>query len=293
MHIPELSTVLDLLDIPVPVQRVPEMPDELNMPGLRVFSLPAGLCSLRYKSDWHLINVELNSWQPFRINCDSDHNQDIKAPLGGMMVLPAGTELRLSGANRRSDFVMEVDPSRFDELLGERANLQLQLWTSVAGAHTMAQQAVVALESSTPNRLLIEGLALAICGLASDISRDTGPSEGRNLTAFDPRMKRAIDYIEANLEADVSIATLAAVACLSPHHFARAFRETFGEPPHSYVQRRRIARAQNLLQETRTPIAELALDCGFSSQAHFTTVFRQATGATPAAFRREKTRLHA
>lgn len=98
------------------------------------------------------------------------------------------------------------------------------------------------------------------------------------------RMRRVRDFMEANLERDIGVGDLAGLVGLSPKHFARAFRETAGVPPHRYLVARRIERAKALL-EGSLPIAEVALVCGFADQSHFTTMFRRATGATPAAWR--------
>ncbi|MEH3148056.1 MAG: AraC family transcriptional regulator [Methylobacterium frigidaeris] len=65
------------------------------------------------------------------------------------------------------------------------------------------------------------------------------------------------------------------------------FKASFGVPPHRYVVERRIARARDLLAGGRESLAGIALACGFASQSHFTRSFRQATGVTPAAWRRE------
>jgi len=78
---------------------------------------------------------------------------------------------------------------------------------------------------------------------------------------------------------------LAGTAGLSIHHFARAFRQSVGEPPHSYVLRRRIERAQEMLKQTDQPLAEIALAVGFSDHSHFARHFRRLVGVTPGAAR--------
>jgi AraC family transcriptional regulator len=93
------------------------------------------------------------------------------------------------------------------------------------------------------------------------------------------------EYVEANLEASLTISELAEVAGLSEFHFARMFKATTGETPHAFVQRHRIGRACELLAATQLPLAEVALTCGFSSQSHFAEAFRKRTGVTPSAYR--------
>lgn len=101
-----------------------------------------------------------------------------------------------------------------------------------------------------------------------------------------PAVRRRVqDYVEAGLDRPLVLAELAAVAGLSPFHFARMFKQSIGEPPHAYVLRRRVARARILLAHERLPLADVGARCGFSSQSHFTASFRRLTGVTPRCYR--------
>lgn len=95
----------------------------------------------------------------------------------------------------------------------------------------------------------------------------------------------ALSYIEVNIGDRITLADMAAAAGLSPYHFSRAFAVSMGTPPVRYLWARRLVIAQTLLSTTSTPIAQIALDCGFSDQSSFTTAFRRLTDMTPAAFR--------
>ena len=97
--------------------------------------------------------------------------------------------------------------------------------------------------------------------------------------------KRAKERLEASLDGDVSLRTLAAECGLSRSHFSRAFRVTTGMAPYQWLLHRRIERAQNLLRNTRQTIAEVALSCGFADQSHFTRIFTRIVGASPDAWR--------
>lgn len=99
------------------------------------------------------------------------------------------------------------------------------------------------------------------------------------------QLQRVVDLMEARLDQPLSLAELAGACALSPSHFARRFKQTTGTPPHQYLIRMRIERAKRLLRTSMT-IAEVALECGFTHQEHLTSVFRRATGLTPAVFRR-------
>lgn len=99
------------------------------------------------------------------------------------------------------------------------------------------------------------------------------------------QLRRVLLFVEQNLDDDLSLATLAAVAGLSPSHFARRFKAALGEAPHRYVLARRVNGAKRLLLETEMPLAEIAAAAGFSSQAHLTGIFGRAVGVTPGVYR--------
>jgi AraC family transcriptional regulator len=100
------------------------------------------------------------------------------------------------------------------------------------------------------------------------------------------RLTRVLDYIGANLEGDLTLGRLAAVACLSRFHFSRAFKAAVGRSPHHYVSAKRLELAKQLLGKGDQPLAHIALTLQFSCQANFTRAFREATGQTPAQYRR-------
>jgi len=102
------------------------------------------------------------------------------------------------------------------------------------------------------------------------------------------RLRLVIDYIEANLDDDLSLAMLAEMAGRSLHHFSDAFRQSTGTPPHRYIMIRRIERAKILLLSTDMPVAQIAFAVGFASQSHFGAMFRALTGVTPLRFRLDR-----
>ena len=102
-------------------------------------------------------------------------------------------------------------------------------------------------------------------------------------------LAHVIDCVEARVDQDLRLASLASVAAMSVYHFARRFKETVGMSPHAYVLSRRLDRAQQMLRRRDRSLADIAVACGFSSQAHFTTAFRSAFGATPDKYRRSFT----
>jgi AraC family transcriptional regulator len=101
------------------------------------------------------------------------------------------------------------------------------------------------------------------------------------------RLSRVLDYIETNLEGDLTLARLASIACLSRFHFSRAFKAAVGRSPHHYVSARRLEFAKQLLGKSDQPLAHIALTLKFSCQANFTRAFRESTGQTPSQYRRQ------
>jgi AraC family transcriptional regulator len=102
------------------------------------------------------------------------------------------------------------------------------------------------------------------------------------------RLRRVLDYIAANIGDDITLANLARIAGYSPFHFARKFTRAMGVSPHRYVSRIRLENAMAELAAGKLPLAEIALNAQFSSQASFTRAFHRATGMTPRAYRRRR-----
>jgi AraC-like DNA-binding protein len=99
------------------------------------------------------------------------------------------------------------------------------------------------------------------------------------------RMLRARDKMDRSYNRPLDVPALARVALTSEAHFIRTFKETFGETPHRYLQRRRLERAMALLRETERPVTEICLDVGFASLGSFSRTFARVIGLSPTAYR--------
>lgn len=99
------------------------------------------------------------------------------------------------------------------------------------------------------------------------------------------RMLRARDAMDRRYAEPLDVPALAAIAHLSASQFARVFKETFGETPHRYLQRRRVERAMTLLRQTDRPVTDVAWDVGFASLGTFSRTFRSIVGSSPSDFR--------
>lgn len=143
------------------------------------------------------------------------------------------------------------------------------------------------LADGAPNgRLFSQGAIVTLLATLRQLAdARSAPGSAGGLAA--DRLRRVQDYVEAHLDGDIALADLAAAACLSPYHFARAFKAATGKTALAYVMERRVERAKTRLAAGAEPLAQIAYECGFANQAHFSTVFRKRTGATPGAYRRE------
>lgn len=95
------------------------------------------------------------------------------------------------------------------------------------------------------------------------------------------KLRRVIDYIQAYLERDLSLNDLATLAQMSPHHFARLFKQSTGFTPHQYVIHSRVERAKQLLLQGKLTIAQVAYAVGFAHQSHLNRHFKRWLGVTP------------
>lgn len=102
------------------------------------------------------------------------------------------------------------------------------------------------------------------------------------------QQRTVADHIESNLAEALRLAELAKLVRLSPYHFARAFKQSFGMPPHRYHVGRRIARAKDLLADSTHSVTEIAQMLGFAETSSFSATFRRVTGASPSDFRRDR-----
>jgi len=117
-------------------------------------------------------------------------------------------------------------------------------------------------------------------GTLENLSVEPIPAPSRG--GLSPAVTRRVrDYIEGHLDEKMRLDGLAALAGLSTDHFARAFQQSVGVPPHTYLLRRRLEHVEHMLRETHAPLSEIALATGFSDQSHLTRHFRRWSGMSP------------
>lgn len=153
----------------------------------------------------------------------------------------------------------------------------------IAELFTAAELAVVVrfLERACASQEQHASALRALLQVNDTQSRPTASKGGLSSAA----LRRVQLFVEANLGEQLPLSELASRAGLSEFHFARAFKATTGVTPRVFVERRRVVRAQEWIQATTLPLAQIAVEVGFGSQSRMTTVFRRTTGVTPARYR--------
>ncbi len=124
--------------------------------------------------------------------------------------------------------------------------------------------------------------------LQSHLGRGPRPPEAQNGTLARWQINRVRMFIDAHLTECIRVADLSTLARSSPSYFSAAFKRTFGDSPHAYLIKRRIALAVEQMLGSDAPLSEIAMNCGFADQAHFSRQFRRMMGSTPSNWRRER-----
>ena len=135
------------------------------------------------------------------------------------------------------------------------------------------------------NRLYVEALGVVLVHELIRLNRGAPSKQLQirgGLAAWQERVVAA--YIDEHLCEQISLATLAQLARLSTYYFCRAFKQSFGVPPHRYHIQRRIEQAKILLAGRTHSVTEVGLTLGFSETSSFTATFRKITGQTPSSY---------
>jgi AraC family transcriptional regulator len=182
--------------------------------------------------------------------------------------------------------------NQFDEgasdsdTMERNTDLQFAAMRSVIGELFTALSYVVQdLEGRGPVEECMRRAALILRGTDESTSPDRSYTRG-GLAPW--QIRKVTSYVDANLGGPIRSEELAALVRLNPCYFSRVFRNSFGDSPCEYVMRRRIERAQGLMLSTGAPLSQVALDCGFSDQSHFSRLFRRVVGEAAATWRRAR-----
>ncbi|MCA1507416.1 MULTISPECIES: AraC family transcriptional regulator [Bradyrhizobium] len=141
-------------------------------------------------------------------------------------------------------------------------------------------------EKASNSALFIDPIARALANRISTISRSSEPWQVQTAGLPEYQLRRLQDFIESNLEGEITLAAMASACGIGTKSFVRAFAATTGKSPYQYVIAARVERAKRLIEQNQQGLAEIALRCGFSHQEHLTRAFRRLTGQTPGRYRR-------
>jgi AraC family transcriptional regulator len=199
---------------------------------------------------------------------------DIRDPFDTLQVFLPISSFRDFAAERRSSF------------LDFRYDLQDPSYDAVV-LHLM-QAMLPALERPREvSALYLDSIFLAVRDHIAEAYGGFATRATSNRLGLTPRqLRHALEYIEANLSQDVSLAEVSKASATSVSSLTRGFKTALGISPHRWVLNRRIALAQRLIYESAIPLNEVAASCGFADQSHLTRVFVRSVGSSPAVWRR-------
>lgn len=234
----------------------------------------------------HLIAVCLAE-RGARFELETDRRYTGQLRFGDLSVLPAYVPSRNRWSGPSNTLSLHLPVALWEEVSDAHRIAATGLHPGLPGSDAVISQLSVMLakelERPFPNLMYCESLALG--AFAKMAERLGGHAITHCDALVDWRLRRVVDYIEANLESALNIADLAAVAGLSRSHFMQAFRDAFGQTPHQFVLARRIDDAKRRLRMEMESVTDIANSLGFSSHAHFSGVFRRFTGLSPTSYR--------
>jgi AraC family transcriptional regulator len=212
---------------------------------------------------------------------------------GKLTFAPSGHEYREWHEPRTPMGVMyfHFDPDKLQadsDLNMADFSLTPRMFFEDATIRSTAKKLMTAIESpSSENQLYLEALGIVLVHELQRLSLGSAHAEPLvrgGLAAWQQRVVTA--YIEEHLSEQISLATLAQLARLSPYYFCRAFKQSLGVPPHRFHTFRRIEHAKVLLAGRKTSVTEVGLSVGYSETSSFTAAFRKITGQTPSSYHR-------
>jgi len=211
---------------------------------------------------------------------------------GGFTLMPVGMIPAMRPYTRTDFLLCAFDPAFVDgiqEELDQRPTESLRFQTGIRDRTLYQLVTLLGAEVGRGGpfgRLYADHLAQALVMrflLAGKVGERSARPEAASLPQH--LLRRVIELMH-DLDADLDLHTLAAETGYSRAHFVRMFQAATGQTPHRYLLNLRLTRAQQLLENRGTSLVDIAAMCGFSSQSHMSTAFRQLLGMTPAQYRR-------
>jgi AraC family transcriptional regulator len=257
-----------------------------------------GLLEQTPLADQIIVSVELRPFRPINVFRDGHHMRkpatepgalalydmrrswcaDIRDPFDTLQVFLPISGFRDFAVERRSSFLdlrFDLQEPRYDAVM----------------LHLMQAMLPTLERPNEVSALYLDSMFLAVRDHIADAYGGFTTRATRNRLGLTARqLRHALEYIEANLSQDVSLAEVANASATSVSSFTRGFKTALGISPHRWVLNRRIALAQRLIYESAIPLNEVAASCGFADQSHLTRVFMRNIGSSPAVWRRNAQR---
>ncbi|MCU1758445.1 helix-turn-helix transcriptional regulator [Pseudomonas sp. 14P_8.1_Bac3] len=251
-----------------PVRRVEAGPWAIEL-------LPGSAYATRYVASHPAIGFAFDSQRGVHA-IGSDRVQPFVATPNSLAFVPVGCDV-LSESSSGGEYLRVVHTQGM-ELIGDRAfNNRIDPQASLLALRMRS----ALLRGSVDDDW--EAWALALTERAQD-HQALSASSRSSITAS--RLHLLDEFIDAGLEGPLSVQAMAGLLELSEGFFMRAFKQATGKSPHSYLIDRRLAKARALLRDSTASLSQIALACGFNSQAHMATAFKQRLGVSPAQLRK-------
>ncbi|MEP0924187.1 AraC family transcriptional regulator [Leptolyngbya sp. ST-U4] len=277
------------LDQP-PLENLPQWGHWIETPEYMVAIVPPGHLEVNLCSPLNLVATSFGLTQGVAA-FDSARLKPYKATPGGFDIVPQGSTYR-SVEDASCFVVFGYSQAFLSHSVAEGETVEL-LPGQIFKTH-WGLSAAIAIQEFFDNGQLggafyLESVVTAVLGQII-YQRSTLSQRFKRPPEFlEPQLlKNVLDYIRANVSQSLNLSDIATIIGLSPYHFARAFKATTGIPPYQYVLQCRVELAQQLLQDKRQSLAEVAIEAGFGNQSHMTTVFRHVLQTTPKQYREEK-----
>ena len=250
----------------------------------------------RHQHPEHFLHVVLSGSAKYEVTTRGQSFRFTSRP-GTIFLLPRGTVDEVNWAGPTIRTAVAIYPQLLTNALDETAHetdIQLTEHWNLIDRHISALllEMTADLDDGSPAGTIYgESLAnaLAVYLLKRYAVRRVAPLVFKGgLPGY--RLKRVLDYIADNLDENISLSQLAAIAGMSPHYFSALFKRSTGRAPHQYVLLQRIERAKQQLRDPKQSIIDAGLDAGFQNPSHFARVFRNVVGITPSSFRADTCR---
>jgi AraC family transcriptional regulator len=222
-------------------------------------------------------------------------DRHVPLPAGSISVIPAGSPALWRWSGRKDTLNIYLEPGLLERVAAEAfgldpARLTVPPLDGLDLPQLRTAMGAVDAELSAGGAggpLAAESLANVLAvNLIRHILAPRQPRRGPDGALPRGRLRAVLEYIEEHLDASPTLEQMAAVARLSPYHFARQFKTATGLPPHEYVIARRVELAKQFLQfGGDLSLAEVAAQAGFSDQSRFSRHFKRLIGVTPGQFR--------